>query len=107
MEEREQKLFDKFISAKPCFMGFALWPTIAMGSVVVLLIILALMLRMLLLGVVAVGFAIIAFNYLNAIKKRKFIIEETLLFFFTIKEIKSSCFFNGEHFGNETNKKRQ
>ena len=107
MEEREQKLFDRFISAKPSFMGFALWPTIAMGGIVLLLIVFAMMFRALLLGIVAAGSAIIALNYLKAIKKRRFIIEETVLFFFAIKEIKSSCFFNREHFNNETNKEKQ
>ena len=107
MEEREQRLFDKFINAKPSFMGFALWPTIAMGSIVLLLIVLTLMLRMLLFGITAVAFAIIAFNYLKAIKKRRFIIEEAILYFFTIKEIRSSCFFNRNHFSDETNKEKQ
>ena len=102
MEEREQKLFDMFISAKPSFMGFALWPTIGMGGIVLLLIIFAIMLRILLLGVGAAAFAIIAFNYLKVSKKRRFIIEETVLFFFAIKEIKSSCFFNRNHFNNKS-----
>ena len=104
MDERQQKKLNKFISAKPKFLGFALWTTICFGGGSVLLVLISFLFRSFLMGLLGACSFFATYWYLNTIKNRKFVLEEMWLFFFATKHIKSNCFFNREHFTNEQKK---